>query len=402
MSGNNKQPSRRNVLKAAGGSLVALGASGLTMARPDKVEVNVGYSRASGRRAALQAADSVGREFGFDAVTITVPRKAVDALGNRPDVRYVEENGTMHALHHRDGHDGGPPGSGGGGGGGTSQTLPWGVDRVDAEVAHANGETGSGADVAIIDTGIDSDHPDLSANLGSGHAVTSCSGRGCNTSWDDDNNHGTHCAGIAAGVDNSEGVVGVAPGVTLHAVKVLDSRGSGSFSDVAAGIEYVADQGWDVGSLSLGASSGSSVVQDAGVYAQNNGVLLVAAAGNSGPCSDCVGYPAAYSEFMAVSSTASGDSLSSFSSTGPQVEIAAPGTDIYSSVVGGYNTFSGTSMATPHVAGAGGHLMANGGSNSNARSTLKNNAENIGLASNEQGAGLLDVAAALNLDSSNN
>ncbi|MFC7080084.1 S8 family serine peptidase [Halorussus caseinilyticus] len=206
---------------------------------------------------------------------------------------------------------------------------------------------------------------------------------------------------MAAGDNNSQGVVGAAPDVTLHAVKVLDGCGSGSFSDIAAGVEYVADQGWDVGSMSLGGSSGSSALKDAVQYATNNGVFLVAAAGNSGPCTDCVGYPAAYSEVMAVSSTASDDSLSDFSSTGPEVDIAAPGTDIYSSVAnGGYDTYSGTSMATPHVAGVAGQLASNGTTGSNIRSTLANSAENIGLASNESGAGLLDAAAALGYDSS--
>jgi subtilisin len=399
MSGNNKQPSRRNVLKTAGGSLVALGAGGHALAKPDEtVTVNVGYSADSGRAAALDAAASVERDFNFDAVTVTVPRQAVDGLSGRPDVRYVEADGTWRALHHRDDHDGGP----GGGGGSDPQTLPWGIDRVDAEVAHANGETGNGADIAIIDTGIDSDHPDLQANLGAGTAFVSCRGGDCNTSWDDDNDHGTHCAGIADAVDNSEGVVGVSTEATLHAVKVLDSNGSGYWSDIAAGIEWVADQGYDVGSMSLGGSSGSQTVKDACSYAQSNGVLLVAAAGNSGPCSDCVGYPAAYSECLAVSSTNDTDGLSSFSSTGPEVELAAPGSDVYSTIPGGYDTFSGTSMACPHVSGAAGQLMANGGSNSNARSTLKSNAEDLGLSSNEQGSGLLDVAAALNLDSSDN
>jgi subtilisin len=183
-------------------------------------------------------------------------------------------------------------------------------------------------------------------------------------------------------------------------VKVLDKRGSGSFSDVAAGIEYTADQGWDVGSLSLGASSGSQTVKDACTYAQGKGVLLVAAAGNDGPCSDCVGYPAAYSEVVAVSSTDCSDSLSGFSSTGPEVELAAPGTDIYSTIPGGYDTFSGTSMACPHVSGAGGQLMANGSSNSQTRDTLGSSAEGLGLTSNETGAGLLDMASALGDDSS--
>ena len=396
MLGNDNGVSRRNVLKLAGASVATAAGSGLAAAKPgDTVEVNVGFASERGRAAALDAASDVVREFNFDAVTIRGAKSAVTGLQNNPNIRYVEANGTMHAL---------------------AETEAWGVERVDADVAHRNGETGAGADIAIIDTGIDDDHPDLQANLGSVKSFVACNTSGgcrygakpannsCNYSWTDDNDHGTHCAGIADAVDNSQGVIGVSTDATLHAVKVLDKCGSGSFSDVAAGIEYTADQGWDVGSLSLGASSGSQAVKDAGVYAVNKGVFLVAAAGNSGPCTDCVGYPAAYPEFMAVSSTNSSDGLSSFSSQGPEVEIAAPGTDIYSSVAnnGGYDTFSGTSMATPHVAGTAGQLMANGYTNSDVRSQLKSTAEDIGLASNESGAGLLDTAAALGLSSTDN
>lgn len=124
-------------------------------------------------------------------------------------------------------------------------------------------------------------------------------------------------------------------------------------------------------------------------------MLLIGAAGNGGPCSDCVGYPAKYPEVMAVSSTDSNDDLSGSSSTGPEVEIAAPGTDIYSTYAGGgYATLSGTSMATPHVAGTGGHLMARGLSNDAARDDITITAEDLGLGSNESGAGLLDAHAA--------
>ncbi|WP_232686206.1 S8 family peptidase [Halobacterium zhouii] len=369
---------RRDVLKATGGALAGLSITGLASAEPNTVEVNVGYSAASGRRAAAAEASSVLREFNFDAMTLRVNENAISGLAKRPDVRYVERNGTMHAL---------------------DQQLTWGVDRVDADVTSANGTTGSGGDVAILDTGIDSDHPDLVDNLGAGKAFVKARGSYAEN-WDDDNDHGTHCAGIADADDNTQGVRGVSTEATLHAVKVLDKRGSGSFSDIAAGVEYVADQGWDVGSMSLGASSGSSVLKDACSYAYGKGVFLVAAAGNSGPCSDCVGYPASYSECLAVSSSASDDSLSGFSSTGPEVELIAPGTDVYSTIPGGYDTFSGTSMATPHVAGAAGLLMANGYTNTDARSRLKSTAEDLGLGSNEQGSGLLDAAAALGYDSS--
>ncbi|NEU57914.1 S8 family peptidase [Halorussus sp. MSC15.2] len=370
MPDNDNGVSRRNVLKIAGGSVAATGMASLAGAT-GKVEVNVGFRGDDARRAALSAAGGVVREFdSLDVMTIRASAKAAKALERRKGVRYVERNGTVHAH---------------------AQTLPWGIDRVDADVVHSNGETGNGADIAILDTGIDSDHPDLQANLGTGKDF---SGKG---SWEDGNGHGTHCAGIADAVNNSEGVVGVSTEATLHAGKVLDDSGSGSFSNVAAGIEWAADQGYDVASLSLGGSSGSSTIKDAVDYAYNNGVLVVSSAGNSGPCSDCVGYPAAYSNAVAVSSTDSDDSLSSFSSTGPEVELAAPGGSIYSTYNdGGYNTLSGTSMACPHVSGAGAQLMANGATNTEARSTLQQTAEDIGLASNEQGYGLLDVEAAVN------
>ena len=217
---------------------------------------------------------------------------------------------------------------------------------------------------------------------------------------DDDNGHGTHCAGIADAVDNSEGVVGVSTTATLHPVKVLSATGTGLTSDVAKGIEYTADQGWDVGSLSLGGGD-SRTLAEACRYAYSKNVVLVAAAGNDGPCSDCVSYPAAYSECMAVSATSKDDSLAGFSSAGPEVELAAPGDEIYSTYLGGYETLSGTSMACPHVSGAAAQVVADGTTdNDTVRSELKDAAEDIGLSSDEAGAGLLDVAAVLAPDPS--
>jgi subtilisin len=377
MTNQTSSLSRRNALQTLGAAAGTAAVSGLASAAPeDTVEVNVGFANDAGKRAAERKADEVVREFAFDAATMRMTKQAADGLGNNPNVRYVEENGTMHAL---------------------AQTQPYGIDQINADVSIDSGYDGAGADVAIIDTGIDSDHPDLQGNLGKGAYAVACSGSGCNYGWDDDNGHGTHCAGTVGAIDNYRDVIGVAPGVTLHAVKVLDSSGGGSYSDIAAGIEYVADQGWDVGSLSLGGGY-SSTVADACSYAYNNGVLLIAAAGNSGPCSDCVGYPAALSECVAVSATDRYENLASFSSTGPEVELAAPGKDVLSTQLGGGTEYlSGTSMACPHVSGVGALLMANGYSNTQARSRMQNTADDIGLPSNEQGYGRVDAADALGL-----
>ncbi|WP_254543190.1 S8 family peptidase [Halomarina pelagica] len=397
----NNTTRRRFLAGTAAGTVGTLFVGGVGASRAPRRIVGVTSPEAAAD--ARDRAESVRRTLDFGGIGLAVAGRfsdrAVEELRRRRDVRYVEADGTMRAIGDRPGANA-PPWEGGGGSSTAAETLPYGIDRVDAEVAHANGYTGAGADVAVIDTGIDSDHPDLAANLGEGRAFVKCRGGSCNVPWDDDNGHGTHCAGTADAIDNEEGVVGVSTEATLHAVKVLDRRGSGSFSDVAAGIEYTADQGWDVASMSLGASSGSQTVEDACTYAYGKGVLLVAAAGNSGPCTDCVGYPAAYPEVIAVSATDSTDALASFSSTGPEVELAAPGADVLSTVPGGgYDTLSGTSMACPHVAGAGGQLMARGYANAEARDRLAATAEDVGLSENEQGNGLLDVAAALGLNS---
>jgi hypothetical protein len=378
---------RRTVLRgvAAGAGLVGTavgtaGADGADGAPPRRHIVGFDGTAAAGLAAGM--ADDVRHEFSFDgtkgAIAARFSPSAIRRLRDHGRVRYVEPDGQMRAL---------------------SQSTPWGVDRVDADAAVAGGVDGSGADIAVIDSGIDSDHPDLASNLGVGRAFTdcedSCHDNDCLEAWDDDNDHGTHCAGIAAAVDDGEDVVGVAPGATLHAVKVLGCDGYGYWSDIAAGLEYAADQGWDVASMSLGGSAGSATLRDACAYAENNGVLVVAAAGNSGPCSDCVIYPAAYDSVLAVSSTDDTDSLSEFSATGPEVEVAAPGTGIRSTVPGGTDSFSGTSMATPHVAGVGGLLAAEGTGGDDARDRLGATAEDVGLAPEESGNGLVDAGAAV-------
>ncbi len=379
---SSKRISRRRILQSIGGGVVAaegIGTAIAAEANTTRKRRVVGTKSLFGIEVAKKKADSVEKELDFaDKGNVLVGNfsdEAVKSLQRNNDVRYVEEDVTVHAL---------------------AQTKPWGIDRVDADVVHNNGQTGEGAHIAILDTGIDADHPDLEANLGKGYAVENCSGSDCVEDWDDDHSHGTHCAGIANAVNNDEGVVGVSTNATLHAVKVLSGSGSGSASGVAEGIKWAADQGYGVISMSLGASSGSSTIRDALQYAQDRDVIIISAAGNEGPCTDCVHYPGAYPESMAIGSTASDDSMSSFSSTGPEVEMCAPGSDILSCVKGGgYQKYSGTSMATPHVSGAAGLLRAQGLSASETRKRLTDTAEDLGFADNEQGAGLLDVEAAV-------
>jgi subtilisin len=253
---------RRELLFTTAGAFGTLGLAGEASADA-LVEVNVGVRNDAGRAAARRAAAEVKREFAFDALTVRAAPSAAAGLESNPNVRYVEENGTMEAFE---------------------QTTPYGIEVTEADLAIDDGNTGAGVDVAVIDTGIDAQHETLEANLGEGYATTdaacttNCSGGGpgggggndigeCLAEWDDDNDHGTHCAGTAAAADDGTGVLGVAPEATLHAVKVLACDGSGSFDDIAAGIEWSADQGHDVQSMSLGADTDSSVVKDALQYA---------------------------------------------------------------------------------------------------------------------------------------
>jgi subtilisin len=285
-----------------------------------------------------------------------------------------------------------------------SETTPWGIDRIDADVAHARGATGEGVDIGVIDTGIAATNPSLNGNIADpdveeNHEFwTECSGDRCTYPWSDDGGHGTHVAGTIAADGGEGGVVGVAPDATVHALKVCSAGGGCRTSAVVEAIRYAADHGWDVVNLSLGSPQESPALQTAGQYALEAGVVPVVAAGNRGS-PDSVGYPAAYEEFLAVSATTIADDVADFSSTGPEIGIAAPGADVCSAVPGGHDVKSGTSMAAPHVAGAVAQVLAEGHPPSEARERLRDTAEDLGHPETGQGAGLVDVAAALGYDS---
>jgi aqualysin 1 len=263
---------------------------------------------------------------GYSAV---IPNDRVAALRADQNVAYVELDGTATTA---------------------TQTLPWGIDKIDADVSSTLAGNGSGAisnvDAYVIDTGIDTSHPDL--NVVEFKQYANGPPRDCN-------GHGTHVAGTIGARDDAAGVVGVAPGIRLHAIKVLNCAGSGSWSDVISGINYVAATTARpaVANMSLGGPQ-NKAVDDAVKGAVAKGVFFGVAAGNDG--GDACGHsPAAAgttSGVDTVAATDSSDTEASWSNYGNCVDIWAPGVSIYSTYKSGsYATLSGTSMATPHVVG---------------------------------------------------
>jgi subtilisin len=270
-----------------------------------------------------------------------------------------------------------------------AQVTPWGISTVNAPAAWAISK-GTGVKVGILDTGISLSHPDLAANIKGGINTIKPA-----KSANDDNGHGSHCAGIVGAINNTIGVVGVAPEVNLYAVKVLNSAGIGSLSDIIEGLQWCIDNQIQVVSMSFGSNGSNTTEHNAIIKAYNAGITLVAAAGNDG-AANSVDYPGAYPEVIAVSALNSNLSLASYSSYGPEVDIAAPGTQVYSTYKGtAYATLSGTSMATPHVTGVAALRIAQNPSQSPAeiKTALQTTATNIGLTADKQGAGLVNADA---------
>lgn len=296
-------------------------------------------TRAVGRvRALIAQQGKVYYEYqNIKAFAIELPAMAAERLAANPAVAVVEPDAIATISDYS-----------------IELNNSWGVDHIDADKTWPDnsgaGFQGNGIKVGVIDTGI-SPHSDLPVPVDGIRFVSSDLST---TSWLDDNGHGTHVAGTIGARKNGEGVVGVAPEVNLYAIKVLDSTGSGAYSDIAAGIDWAISQGLDIVNLSLGGTYDSPTLKAMVDRAYDSGVLVVAAAGNSGGSArrDTVNYPAKYDSAMAVAATDSSDLRAPFSSTGSTVDIAAPGVAIMSTVMsGGYEAWSGTSMATPHVSG---------------------------------------------------
>ena len=312
------------------------------------------------------------------AVAVSLPQKAIDALEKNPEIAFIVPDLEIFTM---------------------AETLDWGVDRIDADIVHEYNK-GTGVNVAIMDTGIDYDHPDLAANYKGGYDF---GGEYSEAPNDDDpmdfNGHGTHCAGIVAAVKGNDiGVIGVAPEADLYAVKVFSDDGYGSYSDVIEALEWcIGNNDIQVISMSFGSEYryGDPGIESWINDAYDAGILLVGAAGNYGNwrgSGDNVIYPARYSNVIAVAATGSNDNRASFSSTGRDVELAAPGVSIYSTYRDDtYDTLSGTSMACPHVTGIAALVIASESlSNEEVRLRLQQTADDLGR-NTWYGHGLVDA-----------
>ena len=339
-------------LAAAGVSLAALAHPAQAQVAGDKIPgsyicvfkkgaVSRGNAQAEANRSAQAAGGQVKHVYSvaIQGFAANLPEQALERMkASNPNIAYCEQDQIVAAPPVR--AEAKP-------GGGTvqpAQETPWGIARVNG------GAAGSFATAWVIDSGIDLTHPDLNVDTARSRNFVANE-----TSPNDLNGHGTHVAGTIAARDNTIGVIGVAPGAPVVAVRVLNRRGSGTNSGVIAGIDYVAQNGrsGDVANMSLGGGV-SQALDDAVVRAAAGGVRFALAAGNeSDNANNHSPARANGPNIFTVSAFGVGDRWASYSNFGnPPIEYSEPGSSIKSTWMGGgYNTISGTSMATPHLAG---------------------------------------------------
>lgn len=248
----------------------------------------------------------------------------------------------------------------------------YGPQRISAPAAWDVTQGNPAVKIAVVDTGVQLDHPELQPKLVPGYDFVNNSPQPM-----DGNGHGTHVAGIAAAATNNGfGIAGVCPLASIMPIRSLDDTGSGELMNVVRGIVYAAQQGAQVINLSLGSPAASSSLQSAIQYAWDRGAVIVAAAGNAG--SSLPSYPANYPNVIAVGSTNEREEKSAFSNYGRWVDVAAPGENILSTYPGSYYAYlSGTSMAAPHVAGIAALLASQGKTNVQIQRAIKNTSDPI-------------------------
>lgn len=352
------------------------------------------FTTIKGKYGLVKKADSY-KKGEFVVFKHSNPQAILKQLKNEPGIIYAEQNGYAYACMIPNDPYYSP--------------YQWHMTRIGMEAAW-DINAGSGAIVAVVDTGVKQTLADLA-------------GTSFMAGWDfvnndnnplDDEGHGSHvCGTIAQSTNNSVGVTGIAYNATIMPVKVLDATGSGTYDWIANGIIYATDHGADVINMSLGGSSSTTALQDAVNYAWNNGVVVVCAAGNNGVSTPF--YPAAYTNSISVSAINSADAKASYSNYGSTIDICGPGGDdvdrngdgymdgvlqnTFGTTGDGYYFYTGTSMACPHVAGVAALLKSQDGTRTNTtiRSILQNSAEDLGTAGWDQyfGYGLVDAYGAL-------
>lgn len=308
----------------------------------------------------------------IDAASVLVTDENIEELKNSENVKRIEEDVLVK---------------------GNAQIVDWSIPLMQTPLSWDSGYTGKGVKIAVIDSGI-APHPDL--KIAGGVSMV-----GYTSSYSDDSGHGTHVAGIIGALDNTIGIKGVAHGANLYAVKVFNSDNTAYLSDVIRGIDWSITNKMDILNLSLGTVDESPSFKAIIQKANAQGILIFAAAGNQGafnPNGDIVEYPARYNEVIAVSAVDQSMKRAPFSSGGPAVDIAAPGVSIYSTYLGSsYLKMSGTSMATPYVAGQAALLKEAYPdlTSSQIRALLLKNVKDLGVAGKDPifGAGLLQAKA---------
>jgi hypothetical protein len=385
---------RRGYVHAVVGAVLALAGSALRAQPPDRVRVIIGFQQQPGpnEQALVRAlgATILHSYWLVPAIAAEVPQSALQALRNNPNVTNVDIDTQVYEID-------------------AELDASVGVKRIGSGVVHDGGNRGAGVRVCVIDSGVDYTHPDLSGSFEDG--------------WDfvnddsdpfDDRGHGTHVTGIVLARDNGFGVVGVAPEAQVLAYKILDQNGQGFIADAIAALQECILAGGRVTNSSFGTQSDpGSTVKAAYDNAEALGLVNVAAAGNRtslfGTCTT-IAFPARYSSVIAVTSTDSNDKIASTSCRGPEAELAAPGVNINSTVPtgscaycasSGYRTLSGTSMASPHVAGVAALVVASdigdadedGWINDEVRQRLQLTADDLGTAGRDSsyGYGLVDA-----------
>ncbi len=308
-------------------------------AAPSQVEILVRLASASVSRRIENALQVDVRDIGLSALDIygvDVPAGQVEATLNAlQDSIWVQEAEPNHPVWALDTVPNDPNFSG-----------QYALEAIRAPQAWDIENGSFNIRIAVIDSGVDYQHPDLAGKLLPGFDFVNV-----DVDAQDDNGHGTAVAGVAAAATNNGlGMAGVAWQVKVVPVKVLRGNGTGTYADVAAGIVWASYQGVQVINLSLGGSSPSFTLEEAVNLAASRGILLVAASGNNG--SEGVLYPARYPQVIAVAATDSNNEWATFSTYGPDVDVAAPGASVHSTALGGgYAPRSGTSLAAPHVSG---------------------------------------------------